>query len=75
MINIGDYIRHIECTTGTGPEGSWVVSAFDDEYILFDGDSSWCKIDWLWNEIDKGQAKLISNKNGIIHYIEKHRFF
>ena len=40
----------------------------------FDYDSSWCKINWIWDEIDKGHAKLIKNKNGIIHHIGKHHF-
>jgi hypothetical protein len=71
-MNIGDYIKHKDSNTGTGPEGSWEVSNFDDEYVLFDRDSSWCKIKWVVDEMINGNAILISKENGIIHHVGKH---
>lgn len=58
-MKVGDYIKHIDDTTGTGPDGSWTIVEIDTDGLIYFDDGCHSPYDWIMGEIRYGRAHVI----------------
>lgn len=70
-MKVGDHIKHIDDNTGQGPNGAWTIEEIGIHTILF-SDGCYAEQEWILEELENGNARLISNGELVQRYIEPH---